>query len=235
MIPIGKDRLTRSFPTVMWLLILANLGAFLWQVVLGADGLAAWERLALVPARLWRLPSGPWQEAIPAYLRSAWLPLLTSMFLHGGLLHLVGNLISLRVFGDQIEDRLGHLRFLGFYLACGVLAGLLHVAVSPLSRVPTIGASGAIAGVLGAYLLLFPFEWVRFVVPILVFPVMVRLPAFVYLLVWIASQVLGGYRTLADGQPAAGGIAFWAHIGGFVAGMVGIRRWRRAGGRRRGR
>lgn len=227
MIPIGKDRDARLFPVVMWLLILANLGTFLWQLYLGDAGADLVRQWALVPERLWHLDPTGAATGLKPYLRSAWLPLLTCMFLHGGWVHLLGNLVSLRVFGDQVEERLGHGRFLFFYMGCGVLASLLHVAVGPHSRVPTIGASGAIAGVLGAYLLLFPFEWVRFVVPVFVVPILVKLPAVVYLVLWIAAQVLGGYRTLADGSQVAGGIAFWAHIGGFLAGMYWIHGWRR--------
>lgn len=232
MIPIGKDKDARRFPLVLWFLILANLAIFLGQVYFGDAGTDVVRRWALVPERLWHLRLADGANGVKVYLLSAWLPVLTCMFLHGGWLHLLGNLVSLRVFGDQIEDRLGHVRFLLFYLMCGVCAALLHVAVAPHSRVPTLGASGAIAGVLGAYLLLFPFEWVRFVVPVLIFPILVKLPAIVYLLFWIATQVLGGYRTLADGSPAAGGIAFWAHIGGFLAGMYWIHGWRRHGAKR---
>ena len=223
MIPIGTDTQTRSFPAVMWLLVTANLGAFLYQLSLDGESVEQLIRLwGLVPSRLWTYR---WGDDGVSYLRGAWLPMVSCMFLHGGWLHILGNLLCLRVFGGQIEDRLGHVRFLCFYVLCGLLASCLHVALSFDSDVPTIGASGAIAGVLGAYLLLFPFQWVRFIVPVLIFPVMVKLPAIVYLLLWIGTQVLGGYRALADGSPVAGGIAFWAHVGGFAAGMFWIRRW----------
>jgi len=223
MIPIGKDRAPGAFPWVMWLLVVANLAVFLWELHLGAAGGEVVQRWGLVPARLWDLPSA---GGFRSYLVRAWLPALTCLFLHGGWLHLIGNLLSLRVFGDQIEARLGSLRFLFFYVFCGLAAGALHVAFSPRSSVPTIGASGAIAGVLGAFLLLYPFEWVRLVVPVFFFPLLIQVPAFVYLLLWIATQVFAGYRTLADGTPVAGGVAFWAHVGGFVGGMYWIRRWR---------
>ena len=222
MIPIGTDRASRSFPLVMWVLLLANLAVFLGQLFLGEIGTELVQRWGLVPARLW---TWHWGADLGAYLQDAWLPMLTCMFLHGGWLHVLGNLISLRVFGAPIEERLGHLRFLLFYLLCGLLASCLHVVSGPRSPVPSIGASGAIAGVLGAYLLLYPFEWIRFVVPVFIFPVLIKLPAVIYLLLWIATQVLGGYRTLANGAPLAGGIAFWAHIGGFLAGMYWVRRW----------
>jgi membrane associated rhomboid family serine protease len=228
MIPIGKDRATASFPLVMWLLIVGNLAIFLYSLYLGDAGTALVQRWGLIPVRFWDLSGG---RGVRGYLETAWLPLLTCMFLHGGWLHVLGNLLTLRVFGDQIEDRLGHLRFLLFYLLCGLLASALHVAVNPLSTIPTLGASGAIAGVLGAYLLLFPFEWVRFLIPVFFFPVPIKLPALVFLLLWIASQVFAGYRTLTDGTRAVGGIAFWAHVGGFISGMYWIRRWR--GGRPR--
>jgi membrane associated rhomboid family serine protease len=232
MIPIGKDKSPRAFPLVMWVLIVANLAVFLGQVYLGEAGVEVVRRWGLVPARLWQLPA---PGGLGDYLLTAWLPALTCMFLHGGWLHLLGNLLSLRVFGDQVEARLGSFRFLLFYLLCGLAAAALHSAINPRSSLPTIGASGAIAGVLGAYLLWFPFEWVRLVVPVFFLPLVIKVPAFVYLLVWIATQVFGGYRILADGRPLAGGIAFWAHVGGFLAGMYWTRRWRRPRPKRSGR
>jgi membrane associated rhomboid family serine protease len=230
MIPIGKDRAPASFPLVMWLLVVANLGVFLYGLYLGGAADEWVRRWGLVPARLWEVDGA---DGVGAYVTHAWLPLLTCMFLHGGWLHILGNLLSLRVFGDQIEGRLGHARFLLFYLLCGLLASALHVAVNPWSTVPTIGASGAIAGVMGAYLLLFPFEWISFLVPVFFLPIVIKAPALLYLLAWIAAQVFGGYRTLADGTPVAGGIAFWAHVGGFLSGMYWIRRWRGSSGRPR--
>jgi membrane associated rhomboid family serine protease len=145
------------------------------------------------------------------------------MFLHGGFLHLLGNVWFLWLFGDNIEDRLGHWRYLLFYVLAGVLAGLLHAALNFRSTVPTIGASGAIAGVLGAYFMCFPFSWITVLIPVLFLPLIIKLPAVIFLLLWITSQVAGGYDLLSRGGAQAGGIAFWAHVGGFAAGVWLIR------------
>jgi membrane associated rhomboid family serine protease len=167
----------------------------------------------IVPAR-WFDPGGSLDpRAVPA---DAW-PLVTSMFLHGSLLHVVSNLWALWIFGDNIEDRLGPLRFLAFYVACGVLAGLVHAVTQPSSTLPTIGASGAIAGVMGAYFVLFPAARVVTIFPILCFPLFVELPAFVYLGLWFLLQLWSGAQSVASD---AGGIAWWAHVGGFLAGIA---------------
>ena len=138
--------------------------------------------------------------------------LVTSMFLHGGLMHLIGNMLYLWVFGDNVEDCMGHGRFLVFYLVCGVLASLTQVAVDPGSMVPTIGASGAVSGVLGAYLLLHPKA--KVLIPIWIIPVYV--PAWILLILWIGMQIFSAW----NGGPTGGGVAWWAHIGGFVAGAI---------------
>ena len=141
------------------------------------------------------------------------------MFWHGGWLHLISNMLYLWIFGDNVEDRLGHLRFLLFYVAAGAAAGLTHVALSPASALPTVGASGAIAGVLGAYLVTFPRARVLTLIPIVIIPWFVEIPAFVYLVLWFVMQLLEGVGSL--GAPVeTGGVAVWAHIGGFVAGVV---------------
>jgi membrane associated rhomboid family serine protease len=145
--------------------------------------------------------------------------LLTSMFLHGGLGHLLGNMLFLYIFGDNVEDRLGHLRFLIFYLLCGMAAGTAQALVVPSSPVPMVGASGAIAGVSGAYFLFFPRARVVTLVPVFIFLQLMEVPAVLFLLLWFVWQLASGVATL--GQAAgAGGVAFWAHIGGFVAGMA---------------
>jgi membrane associated rhomboid family serine protease len=140
------------------------------------------------------------------------------MFLHGGWLHIAFNMWTLFIFGDNIEDRMGPLRFTAFYLLCGVLASAAHIALAPGSVTPTIGASGAIAGVLGAYLLLYPRGLVIVLVPILIFPFFFAVPAFLYLGLWVLLQFFSGVASLADS--GAGGVAWWAHLGGFVAGIV---------------
>ena len=183
MIPIGQDRASRRLPMAMWILIAANVAVFIVQLRLGGDAEAFIRRWGLIPARLWTAPS-PW--SMPQVARIC-EPVVTSMFLHGGWMHLIGNLLALRVFGEKIEDRLGFCRFLAFYLFCGIVAGLLHALIHAHSQVPTIGASGAIAGVLGAYLRFFPFAWVRILIPVFFFPVVVKLPAILYLGFWIGT------------------------------------------------
>jgi membrane associated rhomboid family serine protease len=148
------------------------------------------------------------------------LPLFTSMFLHGGWLHLGGNMLYLWIFGDNVEDRLGHARFLLFYLACGLAAALAQIYVNPTSTIPMVGASGAVAGVLGAYLVLLPQAQVLALIPIIFFFQLVELPAFLFLLFWFLMQFLNGAASIATTQATTGGVAWWAHIGGFVSGMA---------------
>ena len=183
-----------------------------------------------MPARL----TGQWDAGARGGRELA--PILTSMFLHGGWLHLAFNLWFLWIFGDNVEDRLGHARYLFLYLAAGVAATLAHVFANPGSTLPAVGASGAIAGVLGAYLLAYPRARVTTLIPIFVFIHVTVLPAWVVLGMWFALQFLSGALALATTQASAGGVAWWAHIGGFAAGVVllpvlsiGRRRGRRRG------
>jgi membrane associated rhomboid family serine protease len=148
------------------------------------------------------------------------LPLFTSMFLHGGWLHLGGNMLYLWVFGDNIEDKLGRARYLIFYILCGLAAAILHVVIDPMSEVPTVGASGAISGVLGAYLLLFPKARIVTLIPIFVFLQVAELPALLVLGFWFVLQFFNGLVSLGYETAGMGGVAWWAHIGGFVAGMI---------------
>ena len=158
--------------------------------------------------------------------------LLTSMFLHGGWLHLLGNMLFLWVFGRNLEDLIGGTRFLGFYLVCGLLAGVVQVLANPYARVPTIGASGAIAGVMGAYLIKFPRSQIDTLVLLFVFFTRLAIPAPFYLLFWFGMQFLNGFETIGNRNYSGGGVAVFAHIGGFLAGMLLIRlfpsrqRWR---------
>jgi membrane associated rhomboid family serine protease len=152
----------------------------------------------------------------------SWPTVLTSMFLHGGWLHIGGNMLYLWIFGDNVEDRLGHGRFLVFYLLCGTVAALAQVLTSPESRVPTIGASGAIAGVMGAYFVLFPHSRVLTLVPLLVFWEVIEIPAIFFLGIWFLMQLFSGVGSLAVSSASTGGIAFWAHVAGFVAGLAGV-------------
>lgn len=210
MIPLHDDNprilITRAWVT--WGLILACILAFVLQVLTGPAGN---ERLVLglglIPATL----TGQAELRPQLYLLPAPLTAVTSLFLHGGVMHLLGNMLYLWVFGDNVEDAMGHLRFLLFYLLCGIAAGLAHALIDPGSVVPLIGASGAISGVLGAYLVLHPkarmlvFLFIPFYVP-----------AFVLLIVWILFQ----FFAAATAGPEDGGVAWWAHIGGFFAGAA---------------
>jgi membrane associated rhomboid family serine protease len=221
MIPLKDLTPRRSVPLITYLLIAANVVVFFYQLSLGPH---AGEQLVfefgMVPARVGLALTSP-----KLSLGGALLPLLTSMFLHGGWLHILGNMWFLWIFGDNVEDRLGHFAYLGFYLVCGLAAGLTHIVFNWGSEVPSIGASGAISGVMGAYLVLFPRSRVLTLVPLLVIWFTVRLPAIIMIGYWFLIQFLSGLATLGARQ--AGGVAFWAHVGGFLAGVVlvaGIRR-----------
>ncbi len=214
MLPLRDDQPSRTRPLITLALIAFNVAVFVYQ--LGLDELQT-ERLlehtALLPARLVDAAThGARLEALEAAST-----LVTSQFLHGGVMHLVLNLWALWIFGDNVEDRLGPLRYLVFYVACGAAAGLAHVLASPQSLVPTVGASGAISGVMGAYIVFYPRARVVTLVPVLFYPLFFNLPAVLYLGLWFALQVLSGLAESSGSE--SGGVAWWAHIGGFVAGL----------------
>jgi membrane associated rhomboid family serine protease len=215
MIPIQNTVPSRYPPIVTWTLLVINCAVFLIQV--GLDPLQLEDfllRYALIPARYTgALAIGARLEA------SDFLPFLTMMFLHGGWLHLIFNMWTLWLFGPSVEDRLGHGRYLAFYLACGAAASLAHVIFSPTSTIPALGASGAIAGVLGSYVRLFPLARVIVLVPILFLPLFFEVPALVFVGLWFIIQVLQGTAELLT-PSSGGGVAWWAHIGGFVAGLA---------------
>ncbi|MDP2183470.1 MAG: rhomboid family intramembrane serine protease [Actinomycetota bacterium] len=192
------------------LIIALNAAAFVYEMSLPAKELQvlidAW---ALTPARFL---DGPWN-------RVTWLPVLTSMFLHGGWIHLGGNMLYLWIFGNNIEDRLGTLRFVGFYLATGIIATLGQVAYAPASTVPLVGASGAISGVLGAYLVLYPRARVLTLIPVFFILELIAVPAVFVIGVWFLMQLAQGVGSISQ-QATAAGVAWWAHIGGFLAGAV---------------
>jgi membrane associated rhomboid family serine protease len=215
LIPLRDANPSGTWPVVTVALILANAVAFWHQLSLGPELDRFVLEYGLVPAKVTYLGRIPGLSLYEDAIR----PAFTSLFLHAGWLHLIGNMWYLWLFGDNVEDRLGHLGFLGFYLATGVAAGMVQVYASADSVVPVIGASGAIAGVLGAYMLCFPRARILTLVPILVFVQFLELPAFVVLFFWFALQFLNGTLSLG----AAAGVAWWAHIGGFVAGMVLVR------------
>jgi hypothetical protein len=211
MIPIRDTIRSETYPIVNTVLIAVNIVAFLVQMSQGQAFSKFIFVYGLVPAR-YSIPQISSYFTIDQQI----LPFLTFMFLHGGFFHLLGNMWFLYIFGDNVEDRLGHLRYLAFYLLCGLASGLSHLALNWHSEIPTIGASGAIAGVMGAYFLLYPGAKVLTLVPIFIFFQFLEIPAFVFMGVWFLFQFLSAAGASAN----AGGIAWWAHIGGFIFGMI---------------
>ncbi len=217
MIPLRDTIPSRTAPLVTLGLIAVNVLVFLHETALGPYLPQLIQHYGLTPHTFVH-----WGEQFGSPLDPArFLPLFTSMFWHGGWLHLIGNMLYLWIFGDNVEDRLGHGRFLFFYVGCGLAAALTQVALSPDSTVPTVGASGAIAGVLGAYLISFPRSRVVTFVPLFIFPWIVEIPAVAYLIIWFAIQLLSGVASLGQGE-MLGGVAWWAHVGGFVAGLLSV-------------
>ena len=210
MLPLSDHNPSRTTPVVNILLIAANVFMFFWELSLGPNLEPALFNVAFIPARFWYAPVAPLNV----------IGMFVSMFLHGGWLHLGGNMLYLWIFGDNIEDRLGHFRYLIFYLLCGIVATLAHAFFNPASRMPSIGASGAIAGVLGAYLLLFPRAQVTTLIPIFFFITVREIPAFIILGLWFVLQLFTGAAVMGAHMNDVGGVAYFAHIGGFVAGMV---------------
>jgi membrane associated rhomboid family serine protease len=201
MIPLRDIIPSRTTPFVTVGLIAVNVLVFLYQATLPP-------RASLSFLYTWSM--------VPAGF--AWPTLVTSMFLHGGWLHLLGNMLYLWIFGDNVEDRVGHGRFVFFYLGCGIAAGLAHLISNPMSIVPTVGASGAIAGVMGAYFVLYPRSRILTLIPLIIYFEVIEVPAILFLGFWFVLQLLSGVGTLGRADAASGGIAFWAHIAGFVAG-----------------
>jgi rhomboid family protein len=208
----------RSFPWVMLTILVVNVVVFVFEIGVGdPDSLnQLFLSAGVVPVEFTRgVQVGP-----PPLLGMPWVTLFTSMFLHGGLLHIASNMLYLFVFGDNVEDRLGHLRFLIFYFLCGIAAGLTHIFFNAGSSIPSVGASGAIAGVLAAYLRLFPSAQVRtllFIGPFITLP---RIPAAFLILFWFVTQFLSGILSLGATTEQTSGVAVWAHVGGFVAGLL---------------
>jgi membrane associated rhomboid family serine protease len=207
MFPLYDTARTHTFPLVNLTLIIANVLAFFHQLQMGPNPLQnfifTW---GLIPARLMGDPTNNWNT------------IYSSMFLHGGWFHIINNMWVLYIFGDNVEARMGKIKYLLFYLLSGTAAGLLQTYVLPASQVPMIGASGAIAGVLGAYLVLFPTSRVASLVPIFFIFTVIQIPAFIYLIFWFVSQLYSGWLSF---QGVGGsGIAWWAHIGGFMFGLI---------------
>lgn len=203
MIPLRDTQPSYSTPFVTIGIIIVNVLVFLHQVSLDPYELNHFiSRYAIVPDRF------------------QYIDLLTSMFMHGGWMHLIGNMWFLWIYGDNVEDVLGHGKYLLFYLACGAAAGLVHVMLGPYSRVPTLGASGAIAGVMGAYLIKFPHSKIITLVPVFVFLTTMEIPALIMLLYWFVLQVFSGVGSIGYSNVSGGGVAWFAHVGGFIAGVI---------------
>ncbi|HEY6393775.1 MAG TPA: rhomboid family intramembrane serine protease [Candidatus Binataceae bacterium] len=219
MIPLRDNAAPRRLMPVNTSLIVINVLVFLYEVSLGPRAVLFVNELAMVPVRISYVfgdngagagrAAGPWPP----------ITLITSIFLHGGLMHVAGNMLYLFVFGATVEAELGHRRYLLFYLASGIAAGLATVMMAPASQVPVIGASGAIAGVLGAYFVFHPRGRILTILPLLIFVQFIEIPAVIYLMLWFALQLYSG---IAEGSGAAmtGGVAWWAHVGGFLFGMA---------------
>lgn len=213
MIPLHDDNPSSTAPLVTVGLIVACVSVFLWQLNLGDRAIQAFVfAFGVTPATL----LGSAQLPPEIYRVPPWATVFTSMFLHGGWMHLIGNMLYLWIFGNNVEDAMGHARFVVFYLLCGIVAVAAQALPNPSSTIPMIGASGAISGVLGAYLLLYPRAQVLVLVPLGFFTRLVHLPALLVLGLWFVLQLISS----ALAPTAGGGVAFGAHIGGFVAGMA---------------
>ena len=220
MIPIRDDQPSFSTPFINYFLIVTNVLVFLWELSVNFQGPRALNavmfQFGVVPRHELAVITGHSLDS-PA---TAILPLFTSMFLHGSFLHVGGNMLFLWIFGDNVEDYLGHFRYLMFYLVSGLAAGITHIALNASSRVPSVGASGAIAGVMGAYFILYPRARVlTWFPPIFLFHV----PAWLMLGYWFVMQLLSGTATSIAETSQGSGIAFWAHVGGFAAGVLMIK------------
>ena len=218
MIPFRDNQAGRRLTLINVMLIAANVAVFVYEASLGRAVGSFIYQYAMIPAHLTSALEGsgelaPFSSSAPPPLET----IITSMFLHGGILHLAGNMLYLFIFGAAVEEAMGHLRFLAFYLVCGIASALAMAAFTPHSTVPVIGASGAIAGVLGAYFVLYPRAKITTVLPIFVFMYFVEIPAIVYLLIWFVAQLYAG---LSQNPEVAGGVAWWAHVGGFLVGML---------------
>ena len=216
MFPLQTTAPIRAPPLVTWGLIIANCAIFFFQIGLEPDEFEHFlSRFALIPARYFaplpfnNLAGGPLD----------YLPFVSNMFLHGGWLHLILNMWTLWLFGPAVEDRLGTVRYIVFYICCGAFASYAHAALNPLSITPALGASGAIAGVLAGFLLLYPFAQLVILVPVLFLPLFFEMPAVIYVVLWFLFQLMQGTAEMFA-PSTDGGIAWWAHIGGFVAGVL---------------
>lgn len=215
MIPIRDTIPSRCVPWINYTLITLCAAAFFVELSAGTRLESLIRLYGLVPARATALA-----DAGHVFDAQLYVPFVTSIFLHAGWLHFLGNMLFLWIFGDNVEDRMGHLGYFVFYLAGGLVAGLAHLVSAPHSNIPTVGASGAIAAVMGAYFVLYPRARIVSIVIFFFFLRVIRLPAFLYLGLWFALQILQGSAASAAGGTHAGGVAWWAHAGGFAFGLV---------------
>ncbi len=220
--PFRDDNPHTTTPIVTWILIVTCIATFLWQQ--GLDQQSAQLAIlayGIIPADLFGTAEiSPMISPLPA-----WMTIFTSMFLHGGWMHLGSNMLYLWIFGDNVEASMGRLRFLLFYLSCGLIAALTQSLAAPLSTIPMVGASGAIAGVLGAYLILHPFSNIKVFAWIILFITVINVPAWIVLGFWFLGQLM----SQAGSTAGQGGVAFLAHIGGFIAGVILVFKLRKAG------
>lgn len=214
MFPFRDNIPSRTFPIITILIIVINVFVFLYELSLGRGLERFIMQYGVVPAAVTGWP------ASNRALSDVALPFITSMFLHGGWLHLIGNMWYLWIFGDNVEDRLGHFSYLIFYLLCGIGAGIVHTILNFNTVLPSVGASGAIAGVLGAYVVSYPGARILTLVPIFIFWQIIEIPAVVVLGLWFVMQFFSGTAALATTSASAGGVAWWAHIGGFIIGII---------------
>lgn len=210
MIPLRDNVPTKTFPFITILIIVMNIAVFIYQLSLGSEARRD-ELIKRAGATPYEISHGVDEPPLLGY--PVQLTLLSSMFLHGGLFHIIGNMLYLWIFGKNIEDRVGHLRFIFFYLVCGVVASIIHIATSPESRIPMVGASGAISGVLGAYLILFPRAKILTLVTFFIFIRFIEIPAFIVLGFWIIVQFINATSLHQTN------VAWFAHIGGFFTGL----------------
>ncbi len=224
MIPIKDTIHSRTFPLVNWLIIIANSQVFLLiELPLSNTQLNHLLSIYGMTPSLCAAPvlKGFSSGSIPGLgvvVNGCAVPLLTSMFLHGGWLHIISNMWVLFIFGDNVEDRMGSVNYFIFYMICGVVSGLTQAFIAPTSPVPAIGASGAIAGVLAAYMIFFPRARVVTLILLVIFPWFVNIPALIFIAVWFILQFFSGVASL--GVATSGGVAYWAHVGGFICGLL---------------
>lgn len=217
MIPLRDNVRSNSFPIVNTVIIILNIIVFIYEIYLGSGIRRFIMENGLIPAVVTSFQ--------PISISERITPFFTSMFIHGDFFHIIGNMLFLYIFGDNVEDKLGHLRYLLFYVVTGIGAAILQIVMNTDSLIPMVGASGAVSGVLGAYILFFPHARVLTLVPIFVFIQLVYIPSVIFIGLWFFIQFMSGVMTV--GGPDTGGVAFWAHVGGFVAGLLIARHFRK--------